>query len=157
MERYNFWTVKVVRLALVLAISLGCFPPFMHKTFMVSELDSGWIATPADNICGVKEPRMVKQPGVVNWRQLMDSTPEMEKMKKEGIKRDSPKGAQLISEAESRCKRACVKQMRVASVDSMWKNITHVSKAPWDQTNAVITLMKNENKKEVLFRWKEKV
>ena len=147
----------MVRLALVLAISLSCFPPIMHKTFMVSELDSGWIATPADNVCGVKEPRMVKQPGVVNWRQLMDSTPEMIKMKKEGIKRDSPKGAQLISEAESRCKRACVKQMRVASVDSMWKNISHVSKLPWDQTNAVISIIKNDNKKEVLFRWKEKV
>jgi len=149
---------KVVRLALVLAISLGCLPPFMHKTFMVDEaLDSGWIATPADNICGVKEPRMVKQPGVVNWRQLMDSTPEMKKMKKEGIKKDSPKGAQLISEAESRCKRACVKQMRVAKVDSIWKNISHVSKAPWDQTHAVIALINNGNKKEVLFRWKERV
>jgi len=147
----------MVRLGLVLFLSLGCFPPLLHHTFMYSEAESGWIATPADNVCGVKEPRMVKQPGVVNWKQLMDNTPEMKKMKKEGIKKDSPKGAQLISEAESRCKRACVKQMRVAKVDSMWKNITHVSKAPWDQTHAVITLMKNEGKKEVLFRWKERV
>jgi hypothetical protein len=107
----------MVRLALALALSLGCLPPLMDKTFMVDEaLDGGWIATPADNICGVKEPRMVKQPGVVNWQQLMSNTPEMKQMKKEGIKRDSPKGAQLISEAESRCKRACVKQMRVAKV-----------------------------------------
>ena len=148
---------RMVRLVLALGLSLGCFPPLLHNTFMVSELDSGWIATPADNICGVKEPRMVTQPGVVNWQQLMDSTPEMKKMKKEGIKRDSPKGAQLISEAQSRCKRACVKQMRVAKVDSMWKNISHVSKAPWDQTHAVIALMKNGNKKEILVRWKEKV
>ena len=149
--------IEMVRLALILAISLGCFPPFMHKTFMVSELDSGWVATPADNICGVKEPRMVKQPGVVNWRQLMDSSPEMTKIKKEGIKRDSAKGIQLTAEAETRCKKACVKQMQVAKVDSMWKNITHVRKAPWDQTHAVIALIKNENKKEVLFRWKERV
>ena len=147
----------MVRLALVLFISLGCFPPLLHNTFMVSDLDSGWIATPSDNICGVKEPRMVTQPGVVNWQQLMDSTPEMKQMKKEGIKRDSPKGAQLISEAQSRCKRACVKQMRVAKVDSMWKNISHVSKAPWDQTHAVIALIKNGNKKEILVRWKERV
>ena len=136
----------MVRLALVVALSLGCFPPLLHNTIMVSQVDfdSGWIATPADNICGVKEPRMVTQPGVVNWQ-------------KEGIKRDSPKGAQLISEAQSRCKRACVKQMRVAKVDSMWKNISHVSKAPWDQTHAVIALIKNGNKKEILVRWKERV
>jgi len=147
----------MVRLALLLFISLGCFPPLLDNTFMVREANSGWIASPADNICGVKEPRMVTQPGVVNWKQLMDNTPEMKQIKKDGIKKDSPKGAQLISEAESRCKRACVKQMRVASVDSMWKNITHVSKAPWDQTHAVIALMKNENKKEVLVRWKKQV
>ncbi len=147
----------MMRLALIVGLSLGCLPPFMHKTFMVSEFDSGWIATPADNICGVKEPRMVTQPGVVNWQQLMDSTPEMKKMKKEGIKKDSPKGAQLISEAESRCKRACVKQMRLARVDSMWKSISHVSKAPWDETHAVIRLIENENKKKVLFEWKERV
>jgi hypothetical protein len=46
--------------------------------------------------------------------------------------------------------------MRVAKVDSMWKNISHVSKAPWDQTHAVIALIKNGNKKEILVRWKER-
>lgn len=147
----------MIRLVLVVGLSLGCLPPLLHHTLMYSELDSGWIATPSDNICGVKEPRMVKQPGVVNWQQLMDSTPEMKKMKKEGIKRDSPKGAQLISEAESRCKRACVKQMRAARVDSMWKSISHVSKAAWDETHAVIRLIENGNKKEILVRWKERI
>ena len=100
---------------------------------------------------------MVTQPGVVNWQKLLDSTPEMKKLEKEGIKKDSPKGVQLISEAETRCTKACVKQMRVAKVDSMWKNISHVSKAPWDQTHAVIALIKNGNKQEVLFRWKQEV
>ena len=63
----------MVKLVLIVALSLGCFPPLLHNTFMVSELDSGWIASPS-----------------------------------------------------------------------------------WDQTHAVIALIKNGNKKEILVRWKER-
>lgn len=97
---------------------------------------------------------MVKQPGVVNWSKLMEVTPEMKKIKKDKINKDSPLGIRLISEAEARCQKACRTQMRVAGVDSMWKAISHVRKVPWDQTQAVISIIKNEKKKEVLFRWR---
>ena len=114
-----------------------------------------WVAEAEDNICGVKELRMVRQPGVVDWGALMDSTAEMVKLKREGIKKDSPEGVMLITKAEDKCKKACVKQMRKTKVDSMWKKISHNSKLPWEQTDSVIDIIKNEQKKAVLFKWRE--
>ena len=113
------------------------------------------VADAEDNICGLSDLRMVRQPGVVDWTALMGATSEMKKIKKEGIKKDSPEGVLLITKAESKCRTACVKQMRKTKVDSMWKRITHKTKLPWEQTDAVIDIIKNEQKKAVLFKWRE--
>jgi hypothetical protein len=77
------------------------------------------------------------------------------KLKREGIKRDSPEGVTLIAKAEDKCKKACVQQMRKTKVDSMWKKISHQSKLPWEQTDSVIDIIKNEQKKSVLFKWRD--
>ena len=138
----------------LLGFGTACLPPVMEHTFMVDDAIE-WVAEAEDNICGVKELRMVRQPGVVDWGALMDSTAEMVKLKREGIKKDSPEGVLLITRAESKCRTACFKQMRKTKVDSMWKRITHKSKLPWEQTDAVIDIIKNEQRKAVLFKWRE--
>ena len=115
-----------------------------------------WVADAEDNICGLSDLRMIRQPGVVDWLALMNATSEIKKINREGIKRDSPEGIILITKAEEKCRIACVKQMRKTKVDSMWKRITHQSKLPWEQTDAVIDIIKNEQKKSVLFKWKAK-
>tara|TARA_A100001515_G_scaffold107087_1_gene87852 strand:+ start:704 stop:1135 length:432 start_codon:yes stop_codon:yes gene_type:complete len=132
----------------------ACLPPLVEHTFMV-EPAVEWVANPEDNICGLSDLRMIRQPGVVDWTALMEATSEMKKIKKEGIKKDSPEGVLLITRAESKCRIACVKQMRKTKVDSMWKNITHRSKLPWEQTDSVIDIIKNEQRKAVLFKWRE--
>ena len=132
----------------------ACLPPIIEHTFMVDEAIE-WVADAQDNICGVKELRMVRQPGVVDWEALMSSTTEIIKLKREGIKRDSPEGVTLIAKAEDKCKKACVQQMRKTKVDSMWKKISHQSKLPWEQTDSVIDIIKNEQKKSVLFKWRD--
>jgi hypothetical protein len=149
----------MVRIVLFL-LSLGpaCLPPVMHETWLVSDYyDSGWVADAEDNICGLSDLRTVRQPGVVDWDALMDATAEMRKLKREKIKKDSPEGVILVTKAESKCMKACTKQMRKTKVDSMWKKISHSSKLPWEQTDSVIDLIKNEEKKTVLFKWKETV
>ena len=132
----------------------ACLPPVVEHTFMVDPAIE-WVADAEDNICGLSDLRMVRQPGVVDWTALMGATSEMKKIKKEGIKKDSPEGVLLITKAESKCRTACVKQMRKTKVDSMWKRITHKTKLPWEQTDAVIDIIKNEQKKAVLFKWRE--
>tara|TARA_A100001515_G_C4492733_1_gene183878 strand:+ start:148 stop:591 length:444 start_codon:yes stop_codon:yes gene_type:complete len=132
----------------------ACLPPVVEHTFMVDSAIE-WVADAEDNICGLSDLRMVRQPGVVDWTALMGATSEMKKIKKEGIKKDSPEGVLLITKAESKCRTACVKQMRKTKVDSMWKRITHKTKLPWEQTDAVIDIIKNEQKKAVLFKWRE--
>ena len=132
----------------------ACLPPVIEHTFMVDSAIE-WVADPEDNICGLSDLRMIRQPGVVDWVALMEETSEMKKIKREGIKKDSPEGILLITKAEGKCRTACVKQMRKTKVDSMWKRITHESKLPWEQTDAVIDIINNEQKKAVLFKWRE--
>ena len=126
----------------------------MEHTFMVDSAIE-WVADAEDNICGLSDLRMIRQPGVVDWLALMNATSEIKKINREGIKRDSPEGIILITKAEEKCRIACVKQMRKTKVDSMWKRITHQSKLPWEQTDAVINIIKNEQKKSVLFKWRD--
>tara|TARA_R100000458_G_C8261391_1_gene236872 strand:+ start:1370 stop:1801 length:432 start_codon:yes stop_codon:yes gene_type:complete len=132
----------------------ACLPPVIEHTFMVDSAIE-WVADAEDNICGLSDLRMIRQPGVVDWVALMEETSEMKKIKREGIKKDSPEGILLITKAEGKCRTACVKQMRKTKVDSMWKRITHESKLPWEQTDAVIDIINNEQKKAVLFKWRE--
>jgi hypothetical protein len=139
----------------LIGLGTGCFPPILQNTFMVDDAIE-WIANTEDNICGVSDLRMVKQPGIVDWNALMDSTAEMRKIKREKIKKDSPAGVTLIAKAEEKCMKACLKQMRKTKVDSMWKNISHSSKLPWEQTDSVIDLIKNAEKKKVLVGWRER-
>ena len=138
----------------LLGISSACLPPVMEHTFMVDSAIE-WVAEAEDNICGLSDLRMIRQPGVVDWVSLMNATSEMKKINREGIKKDSPEGIILITKAEEKCRTACVKQMRKTKVDSMWKRITHERKLPWEQTDAVIDIIKNEQRKAVLFKWRE--
>ena len=104
-------------------------------------VDDDWIATPADNICGLKDPKQVRQPGIISWRQAMDATDEMKKIKREKIDKNSALGITLIEAATRKTRNACQRAMKDMNVDSVWKQISHVRKVPWDVTHKVIEIL----------------
>jgi hypothetical protein len=104
-------------------------------------VDDDWIATPADNICGIKKPKQVKQPGIISWQQALDATDEMKKIKREKIDKKSALGITLMEAATRKTRNACQKAMKDMNVDSVWKQISHVRKVPWDVTHKVIEIL----------------
>ena len=108
-------------------------------------VDDDWIATPADNICGLKDPKQVRQPGIISWRQAMDATDEMKKIKREKIDKKSALGITLMEAATRKTRNACQKAMKDMNVDSVWKQISHVRKVPWDVTHNVVEILKRYN------------
>jgi hypothetical protein len=60
---------------------------------------SRWIARPADNICGISDPRKVSNPAQLDYEDVFASTPSMRELKREGIDPDSVRGQILRREA----------------------------------------------------------
>tara|TARA_R110002020_G_scaffold281534_1_gene497197 strand:- start:739 stop:1149 length:411 start_codon:yes stop_codon:yes gene_type:complete len=130
-------------LAIVLNLCIAGFT----GTLIVTDWDQvmvedDWIATPADNICGIKNPKQVSNPGVISWQQAMDETKEMKKIKRENIDKTSALGITLIEAATRKTRNACQKVMNTENLDSVWKNISHVRKTPMDITHKVIDILK---------------
>ena len=86
---------------------------------------SGWIARAEDNICGLKDPRTLSNPAKVKYDVLYEATPEIKKLRKEGIDPNSPEGIQLRQKAKERVTRACESVMKEKGYCSVWKAIRH--------------------------------
>jgi hypothetical protein len=86
---------------------------------------SGWICNRADNICGLDDARMLSNPAKVDYDRLMRATPEMKKVRAEGIDPDSVKGIQLRQAAVDRVRRACDAEQQARGHCSVWKAISH--------------------------------
>ena len=101
-------------------------------------IEDKWIADKNDNICGISDVKKISQPGVADYQELWDATPEVKKMIKEGIDPDSPEGKTLRNQAKTRIIKACQKIQASKGLDSVWKKISHTgSKKARDITNAV--------------------
>jgi hypothetical protein len=84
-----------------------------------------WITNSSDNVCGLRDPRMLSNPAKIDYDALLAATPEMEKVKKDGIQPDSVEGIQLKQKAIDRVTKAC-ESVRVAQGHcSVWKTISH--------------------------------
>jgi len=129
-------------LAIVLNLCIAGFTGTLIATDWDQVMvDDKWIATPSDNICGIKKPEQVTQPGIISWQQALDATDEMKKIKREKIDKNSALGITLIEAATRKTRNACQKAMKDMNVDSVWKQISHVRKVPWDVTHKVIEIL----------------
>ncbi len=89
------------------------------------EVFNGWIADEADNVCGVRVARQVTNPVSVRYEELLEATPEMLRMKREGISRDSAQGQVLYAGAVDRVRKAATRIMGSGAYCSIWKQIRH--------------------------------
>lgn len=85
----------------------------------------GWIADASDNICGLRDPKQLSNPAVVQYPVLWEATPEIKEMKREGIDPDSAEGKRLKQEAEDRIAKLAKKVMKSDSHCSVWKKVSH--------------------------------
>jgi len=86
---------------------------------------TGWILNAADNICGLREPRKLSNPATIDWPTLLDETPEMERIQREGIDPETPVGIQLRQRAMERLTRHCKAEMDAQGHCSVWRAISH--------------------------------
>ena len=89
------------------------------------EVGKKWIVDEADNICGIKAAKKISDPAKVDYDTLWEATPEIKKMRKEGIKEDSPKGKALRNAAKERITKACKKIQGQKGNCGVWKAISH--------------------------------
>ncbi len=84
-----------------------------------------WIAKTSDNICGLRELGQVSNPAVVNYKTLLEATPEMRKIKNDKIEANSPEGIRLATNAETRVAEKCEEVRAALGYCSIWKEIKH--------------------------------
>lgn len=89
------------------------------------EVSTGWIVDEADNVCGVRPARQITNPALVRYDELLDATPEIQRMKREGITRDSAQGQVLYAAAVDRVSKAARRVMNARSHCSVWKQVRH--------------------------------
>ena len=84
-----------------------------------------WIAKQTDNICGLRETSQLSNPAKVDFEACVDATPEMRKVRDQGIDPSSPEGIQLRAAAVNRVTRACESVRSSNGHCSVWKEIRH--------------------------------
>lgn len=130
MHRVDVRTLAVG--GMLLAACLGLAPAVPAATPVVPELTStvepagsGWVVKKTDNICGLDDARMLTNPAKVDYGRLLRATPEMKKMRNEGIDPSSPKGISLRTKAVDRVRRACHAVQQANGHCSVWKAVRH--------------------------------
>jgi hypothetical protein len=91
----------------------------------VDSRSADWIVNASDNVCGLRDTRMLSNPAKIDYDALLAATPEMQKIKRDGIDPSSAEGIQLKQQAIDRVTKAC-ESVRVAQGHcSVWKSISH--------------------------------
>ena len=98
----------------------------------------GWISNKSDNICGIDDLKKVSNPAQVDYPDLLAATPQMKRIKKDGIDPKSPQGKLLRQEASTLITKACETVRTAKGYCGIWKAISHSDhrKVP-DATSAV--------------------
>lgn len=92
---------------------------------LAETVESDWILNAQDNVCGLRDPRMLSNPGRINYDTLMAATPELQKLKREGIDPGSAEGIQLKQQAIDRVTKASESVRVTQGHCSVWKAISH--------------------------------
>ena len=88
-------------------------------------LSTDWVARSQDNICGLRDARTLTHPAKVDYARLLAATPEMQRLKREGIDPASAEGIQLKQAAIDRVARASKTVMEESGHCSVWKRVRH--------------------------------
>jgi len=115
-------------LSLILAClsggSVGAQPAPVHAVV----LESKWIASEEDNICGIKDLKKVSNPAKVDYDELWDATPQIKKMKEKKIDPESAEGKALRSQAKTLITKKCEEVRAAKAHCGVWKAIRNEDK-----------------------------
>ncbi len=112
-----------MKVLLCLAIFVLCLPALARGAAPV--LGHGWILKTSDNVCGLRDPNQLTNPAVIDFEACLEATPEMKRVKDQGIDPKSAAGIQLRNAAVTRVTNACEKVRSSAGHCSVWKEIRH--------------------------------
>ena len=130
-----------MRLVLPITALLLCLTPaaaVAQETFGASH----WRAEAKDNICGLSNPRHVTNPAVVDYKDVLNATPEMKDLKSRGVDARSAEGQILRERAVDHVRRVGSRVMRKSGNCSMWKTISHRDgREIRDLTNEVVSAL----------------
>ena len=88
-------------------------------------VERGWVAALDNNLCGLRDLNQLSNPAKLNYKRCLDATPEMKRVRKEGIKLTSPEGIQLKNAAATRVSTAASTIRKAGGFCSVWKAIKH--------------------------------
>lgn len=108
--------------AVLLFVAFGILGTGLH--FLRHEEDPGpYVVDPADWICGLGDPRQLTDPARVDYDDLMEATPQMRELHRDGVDPESARGLILRSKAQAEVKRACEVVRRRFEHCSVWREI----------------------------------
>lgn len=109
----------------LLALAHSTPAPQLEGQLVRIQSVSDWIVDASDSICGLRDPEQLSKPAVVNFERCLAGTPELKRMKKEGIRPNTPEGIQLRTEAVDRVTNAANTVRKAGGFCSVWKAIEH--------------------------------
>ena len=102
----------------------------------------GWNANAADHITGISVPSQLSNPAKVDFRKLLNATPEMKRIKREGIDRNSAQGQSLVAAGKRRIRDAANTVKTQQGHCSVWKAVSHTDgRQVADITEEVLRLL----------------
>ena len=120
---------KLAALAILLSCNVGplaqAAPSALQAAAAVESRAAAWRADSKDNLCGLKNPRHLTQPAQINYRAVLEQTPEMIDLRQRGISLDSAEGQILRERAVDRLRSVGSKLMKKRGYCSLWKGISH--------------------------------
>jgi hypothetical protein len=84
-----------------------------------------WLLKAADNVCGLRDPNQLTYPALIDFEACLEATPEMRRVRDQGIDPKGAEGIQLRSAAVSRLTNACESVRATNGHCSVWKAIRH--------------------------------
>jgi hypothetical protein len=93
-------------------------------------LPSPWRAQPRDNVCGLRDLSQLSMPAKIDFERCLEATPEVKRMRKQGIRSQSPAGIQLLNQAINRVCEAAEAARAAGGYCSVWKAIEHRDRRP---------------------------
>ncbi|HIG85931.1 MAG TPA: hypothetical protein EYQ25_02705 [Planctomycetes bacterium] len=91
-----------------------------------------------DNLCGLKEARQLSSPAQVNYESLLESTPEVRRMRARRIAPSSAQGTRLLAAARSRILKACKRELSASGHCSVWKRISRRDGSSVDDVTSAV-------------------
>lgn len=104
-------------------LGLTIFALMVGMQFLRSDAETKYIADPEDWICGLGDLRQLTNPARVDYESLMEATPWMKELRREGIDPQSARGLILRAKAQAEVSRACDVVRRELEHCSVWRSI----------------------------------